>query len=866
MPMIGLQGLKTWENRILFYDKVLVKDDELLLRQLGGKNAGLVTLFSICNLNANSTMRVPPGFALTTAVYSEIVNSTVKDMLRAELSQIDLTDLTTLHRAGKRCRDIIYRSSGESDWLYDTLNQGYELLCNKEGKENMAVAVRSSATAEDLPGASFAGQHDSFLNVSGIDELYEATRRCLASVFTDRAISYRMEKNYDSLAVQLSVGVQMMVRSDIGSSGVCFTCDTETGNADFIVINASLGLGESVVAGTVTPDSFMVHKPTFYHGFRAVLHRTLGSKLTKVVYHPHDIVKSAEMDCTETLDTTEMERSHFCLTDEEVLSIAGDALLIQASYGSSVDIEFASDSFQIFIVQARFETVHASKSAASALITYTIDAKNAELQATGLAVGLNVGAGKARILAHTDMRSDTVFEAGEILVTPMTTPDMCPLLKKAAAVITEQGGVTSHASIVCREMGVPAVIGVDNATLRFRDGEPLTVSCCEGSVGRVYSGYIPFQRHYLQICDIPTPVRVQVRTNIGDPSCALKAAMAYNVSGAGLVRMEFVISALIGVHPMALLHTSRVSVEDCDAILKRSRGYVSPVDWYVQKLSEGLGLIAAAFYPKPVVIRFSDHKSSEYRKLIGGSIFELSEECPMLGFRGAARYCHPLFRDAYGLEVQAIRHLRERCGLCNIEVMLPFVRSVEEARSVLFYMHRLGLTGLSFSKTSAFQSSSQVRPEEKDPTLETTAQSATTPVKVHMMVEIPSNCMLIQDFAPMFDGFSIGSNDLAQLTLGMERDSVLLHIQNDSMFQNQAVLQMMKMAIVGARREGKPIGICGEAPASDPELVHWLVDLGISYISVNPSSILPTLRACVKAEHGGVPIEDAVSTAVRDSS
>jgi len=862
-----MSNLQTFEHRLVFFDRVAegrsAVSEGTLLNQLGGKNSSLVKLASLCDAQTNS-LKVPPGFALTTSVWDQIVDSSVKFSLRMELDRIDPSDIDTLRAAGKNCRDIVYQASGIQDWLKPLLSQGYDALCRKVGKAEVSVAVRSSATAEDLPSASFAGQHDSFLNVCGIDEIFEAVRRCLASVFTDRAIAYRKEQQYDSMSVKCSVGVQMMVRSDIGASGVCFTCDTESGCEDIVVINSSHGLGESVVGGLVNPDCWYVHAPTFRQGYRCVLHRTLGSKVTKMVYNPHDKAVQGEvetLECLQAVETTAAERKRFSLMDEEVLAVAGDALLLQQSFGKSLDIEFATDHDQIYIVQARSETVHASKT--NVMTSYTIDAAKAELKATGNAIGEKVGAGVAHICsANTQVQA---FQAGDVLITQMTTPDMVPLLKKAAAVITEHGGVTSHAAIVCRELGIPAVIGVENATTRFHSGEQLTVSCCDGSVGKVYAGLVAHEIHYLNPADIPKPT-THVKTNLGDPSIALRTAMQYNEHGAGLVRMEFVISSIIGVHPMTVLNPQKVSSSDREAIKRLSRGYASPVEWYINKLAEGLGLIAAAFYPKPVIIRFSDHKSNEYSQLIGGSVFEEQEENPFLGFRGAARYMHPAFKEAFALEVAAIRGIREKCGLTNVEVMLPFVRSVYEAHDVLKSMRHLGLAGTAFSQhmaatmmCSPLHHKAQSHEHYAETTIHTRAGSSsgtgsgnelhsTSTVKVNMMVEIPCNCLLIRDFAKLFDGFSIGSNDLAQLVLGTDRNSTMLQKEQGHVGQDRAVLEMIKIAIVGAHEAGKPIGICGEAPANDDKLVHFLVDLGIDYISVNPSSVLPTLKSCMAAE------------------
>ena len=828
-------------------------DSTCLGRLLGGKNASTVKLFKICQ--QTPTLKVPEGFALSTATWDCLITDKVQDNLRSVLAKC--TD--NLKQAGLLCREIVYKATNSS-FLYTTIALAYDKLCRYVNVPCAKVAVRSSATAEDLPGASFAGQHDSFLNVSGIDDVYEAARRAYASVFTDRAICYREEQEFDHLAVKMSVGFQVMIRSDLGASGVLFTCDTESGDPNIVLINASVGLGESIVGGLINPDQFMVHTPTFKQGYRCVLRHVLGDKESKIVYN--DSAVHLPNEFLKTITTTAGERQTYCLSDTEVLDLVSDALVIQENYGSSVDIEFATDHQTMYIVQSRAETVASKNRSEPSYVAYNIDveaARTALKMATGTAVGEKIGTGRTRMVSNKLASCYQEFEEGDVLVTTCTTPDMTPLLKKAAAVITEQGGTTSHASIVCRELGIPAVIGVEHACSLFCSyDDTVTVSCCEGQVGNIYAGAVPFSRTEMNKSEFPKP-RTKVLANLGNSALAFQSATRYNENGVGLVRLENVVAAMggRGVHPMACLQPERLPDDEAELIKKMSHLFDNPADFYLHTLSENLGLIAAAFYPKAVNIRFSDFKSNEYAGLLGGKTFELVEENPFLGFRGASRYANARFEEAFRLEVLAIERIRDVMGLQNVEVMIPFVRTVEEATSVLHLMHSYGLTGDTYSKcVLSYHGASRHIPmpipradadkEKKEETLDSMPRDNL--VKVNCMVEIPSSVIMIKELSSLFDGFSIGSNDLTQLMLGIDRDSAMFSMNNSILELNPAVLQVIRMAIAGAHAAGKRIGICGEAPARSSDFVSFLVKEGIDYISVNPSSVLPVLKACEKAE------------------
>jgi pyruvate,water dikinase len=836
---------------VIFFDEVWgaegveeanAMDPEAWTKILGGKNTGTLRLFRLCQ--HSSTLKVPGGFALTTAVWTKIVDSKVKDALSSILEKRSLTNLA---ETGKSCRDIVYAAT-DSPFLRAVVASNYEKLCNKAGgNQNVPIAVRSSATAEDLPGASFAGMHDSYLNVRGIEEVFEATRRAMSSVFTNRAITYRDAQGYDHLSVKMSIGCQIMIRSDKGASGVLFTCDTESGNPDFVLINASLGLGESVVAGLVNPDAFYVHSPTFTLGYRCVLSHALGSKETKIIYN--DAVRLTTSSPGQTLDllksvpTSIEERENFCLTDAEVLGLVFDALAIQKDFGgNSVDVEFATDHMNMYIVQCRAETVNTKKRQDAAYKSFSIDAevgRSANILATGTAIGEKIASGTVRLVPSCADFSYSEFISGDVLLTSRTTPDMVPLLKKASAVITEQGGITSHASIVCRELGIPAVIGVSGACTKLLPGTCVTVSCCQGQTGNIFEGVVPFEVVEINRAEFPK-TKMEVKTNLGEPSMAFKSASRYNEHGVGLVRMETVL-ATMGVHPNACLYPLRLPENEQIALKELSKLFSSPEEYYVHVLSENLAVIAAAFYPHSVNIRFSDLKSNEYRALLGGATFEKPEQNPLIGFRGAARYYHESFSNAFRLEVLAVERIRSKMGLRNVEIMIPFTRSLNEGRCVLQLLHQYGLSGETFTKNATRVS---IIPEEtKDLDIDTDRDKN---IKVNCMVEVPSCVLQIKEFSAMFDGFSIGSNDLTQLTYGIDRDSTLLSTEN--LETDVAVLQLIRIAVEGAHAAGKCIGICGEAPVRSDSFVRFLVELGIDYISVNSASVLPVLRACAAAE------------------
>jgi pyruvate,water dikinase len=682
------------------------------------------------------------------------------------------------------------------------------------------VAVRSSATAEDLPNASFAGQHESFLNVRGAADLFEACRRCFASIFTDRAISYRIDNGFDHFTVALSVGVMKMVRADRAASGVVFTLNTESGFRDVVFITGVYGLGENIVQGTVDPDEFYVHKPTFRQGYRAVLSRSLGRKQMRMIY-------ARGHGGTRNVSVPRRARECFCIEDAEVLKLADYAIRIEDHYSANaghlmpMDIEWAKDADdgKLYVIQARPETV-ASRRAPTAFESYSLKGSGRVL-ATGRAVGEKIAGGSTRVIAGAHELG--AFQPGEVLVAESTSPDWEPVMKVAAAIVTERGGRTCHAAIVARELGVPAVVGATGAKEALKTGRIVTVSCAEGDVGRVYDGQVPFETTQIETSDVKRP-HIAIMLNLGNPELAFRTAMLPN-DGVGLARMEFIISEHIGVHPMALVNPDKVtSTRAQNAIRRLVRNYARPADYFVEKLSEGVGVIAAAFYPKPVIVRLSDFKTNEYAKLIGGDGFEPKEENPMLGFRGAARYAHPAYAAGFALECAALRRVRQDMGLTNLRIMVPFCRRVEEARRVLDAMANQGL------------------------------KRGENSLEIYVMCEIPNNVIQVDSFAELFDGFSIGSNDLTQLTLGVDRDSEIVAFDFDE--RDPGMLEMLKLAVLGAKRNGRHIGICGEAPANYPEIARYLAQLGIDSISVNPSSILRTMQVVSDAE-SGAKLKDA---------
>lgn len=777
---------------------------------VGGKTASLGELYSAL---ASQGIAVPNGFAITADAYRDALSrGNVAGELHKLLDGIDKSNIRQLASKAAKARKIIYEAM-DTPLLREQVVVAYRQL-EREAGTGAAVAVRSSATAEDLPTASFAGQHESFLNVRGPKDLFEACRRCFASIFTDRAISYRIDNGFDHFKVALSVAVMKMVRSDLAASGVVFTLDTESGFRDVVFITGCYGLGETIVQGQVDPDEFYVHKPTLSQGYRRVLRRRLGAKQIRMIYG-----KPGGEHATLTRNVPEAERQKFCISDLEVLSLAESAVLIEAHYSKHadaampMDIEWAKDGVdgKLYIIQARPETV-ASRRSASFYETYNLKGRG-PVMVSGRAVGEKIASGRARRVATA--RDLAAFKPGEILIAPATSPDWEPVMKIAAGIITDKGGRTCHAAIVARELGIPAVVGATGATEKIKTGTDVTICCAEGDVGSVYQGSVAFDVTRTPASELRQP-RTAIMVNVGTPEMAFRTAMQPQ-AGVGLARMEFIISEHIGVHPMALLRPDKVkSAKARAAIARLTRGFKSPSDFFVQTLAEGVGTIAAAFHPKPVIVRLSDFKTNEYASLVGGEGFEPKEENPMLGFRGASRYSHPAYAEGFALECAALRLVRKEMGLSNLRIMVPFCRTVEEGRRVIATMAANGLK----------------RGEDG--------------LEIYVMCEIPNNVIQIDAFSELFDGFSIGSNDLTQLTLGVDRDSDIVAFDFDE--RDPGMLEMFRLAVVGAKRNGRHVGICGEAPANYPEIARYLTGLGIDSISVNPSSVFRTMAVVLDAE------------------
>ncbi len=793
-------------SHIRFFDQI--GSDDLAL--VGGKNASLGEMYGAL---ARDGIKVPNGFAVTTEAYRHVLSTSgVEDGLRAALDGLDPDNMEDLAARGARARAIIYGAPLPAD-LKAEIAAAHARLREQYGA-GLSLAVRSSATAEDLPGASFAGQLDTFLNVRGDEDLFDACRRCFASLCTDRSIHYRVDKGFDHFRIGVSVGVMKMVRSDLAASGVMFSLDPESGFRDVVLISGAYGLGENVVQGNVDTDDFYVFKPTFEQGRRTVLRRTLGSKKLKMVYRA-----GGTREATANVPTTPDEQARFCLTDADVLTLADYAIRIERHYSAlagqprPMDMEWAKDGIDgaLYIVQARPETV-ASQQQGGYFEEFRLKGRG-EVLTSGRAVGARIGSGIARVLASPAQIGE--FKPGEVLVTDATAPDWEPIMKRAAGIVTNRGGRTCHAAIVARELGIPAVIGTENATQRLANDMPLTVSCAEGDVGRVYAGQLEFAVERTDLSTLTRP-STAVMLIVGNPDTAFKTSMLPN-DGVGLARMEFVISEYIRVHPMALVHPERVADEAERArILALAAGHASPSAYFVERLSEGIGTIAAAFYPKPVIVRMSDFKTNEYAGLLGGRWFESKEENPMLGFRGAARYTHPAYAEGFALECAAMKRAREDMGLDNIKLMIPFCRRVDEARRTVERMRELGL------------------------------ERGRDGLEIHVMCEIPNNVILIDEFAKHFDGFSIGSNDLTQLTLGVDRDSAIVAFDFDE--RDAGVKEMLRLAVVGARRNGRHIGICGQAPSDYPEMAEYLVRLGIDSISLNPDTVVRTTQHILEIE------------------
>ncbi len=756
---------------------------------VGGKTASLGELYGTLS---DVGIRVPNGFAITAQAYRDALDAAgAWPKLHALLDGLGKADTELLARRAKDARDLVFAAT-DSEELRRQILVAYDALKAEYG-EQLSLAVRSSATAEDLPNASFAGQHESFLNVRGETALLDACRRCFASLFTDRAIVYRLDNAFDHFKVFLSVAVMKMVRSDLGSSGVMFTLDTESGFRDVVLINGSYGLGENIVQGSVDPDEFFVHKPTFRSGFRQVLRRSLGAEQLRMIYGGRQGTQA-----TRNIPTPRTDRERFCLSDEDVLALAGCAITIEDHYSKEaghpepMDIEWAKDGVDnaLYIVQARPETV-ASQVVSGVLETYALE-REGKILVTGRAIGERIASGRARVVASP--KDLTAFVPGEILVADATMPDWQPIMKTAAAIVTNRGGRTCHAAIVARELGVPAVVGTGDATTTLKTGQSLTVSCAGGETGHVYEGLLPIKKSTLALNTVRRP-RTAVMVNLGDPDLAFRTAMLPN-DGVGLARMEFIIQQYIGIHPMALADPAKVaSLKERTEIARLTRGFAHPADFFVQRLSEGVGTIAAAFHPKPVIVRLSDFKTNEYAGLLGGSGFEPKEENPMLGFRGASRYAHPAYAAGFALECAALKRVRDDMGLVNLRIMVPFCRREAEARSVIEAMTKNGLV------------------------------RGVNGLEIFVMCEIPNNVIRIDGFSTYFDGFSIGSNDLTQLTLGVDRDSAMVAFDFDE--RDPGMLEMLRLAVTGARRNRRHIGICGEAPANYPEIAAALVGFGI---------------------------------------
>ncbi|GAB2881279.1 phosphoenolpyruvate synthase [Uliginosibacterium flavum] len=762
---------------------------------VGGKNASLGEMIS--QLQA-AGVRVPGGFATTAEAYRDfLAHMGLAGKIQAELARLDIEDVIALARAGAQIRRWIVETPLPEALERDVRTHYERLVAEGEG----SFAVRSSATAEDLPDASFAGQQESFLNIRGFDNLLHAIREVFASLYNDRAIAYRVHKGFAHADVALSVGVQRMVRSDLGAAGVMFTMDTESGFKDVVFITSSYGLGETVVQGAVNPDEFFVHKAMLAAGKHAVIRRSLGSKLIKMVFADVTAVGRS----TRMLDVVDGERHQFSLSDAEVLELARYACIIEKHYGRSMDIEWGRDGQdgKIYILQARPETVKSQIKDVLVMEKYRLK-QHGRVLSTGRAIGQKIGEGPVRIVANASEMHRV--QDGDILVTDMTDPNWEPVMKRASAIVTNRGGRTCHAAIIARELGIPAIVGCGDATQVLLEGGSVTVSCAEGDTGYVYRGRLEYEVITTDMGNLPE-IPVKIMMNVGNPELAFEFAQIPN-AGVGLARLEFVINNMIGIHPKALLEFEQMPVSVQEEIHRRARGYANPRDFFIERLTEGVATIAASFWPKPVIVRLSDFKSNEYRKLLGGEIYEPEEENPMLGFRGASRYIAHSFRDCFELECLAMKKVRGEMGLSNVQLMVPFVRTTEEAREVV---RLLAENGLERGKDG---------------------------LKLIMMCEIPSNALLAEQFLEYFDGFSIGSNDLTQLTLGLDRDSGLVAHAFDE--RDPAVKALLSAAIKAANRLGKYIGICGQGPSDHADFAEWLMDEGIQTISLNPDTVIDT--------------------------
>jgi pyruvate,water dikinase len=772
---------------VISFEKLGMQDVD----KVGGKNASLGEMISHLSKLGVS---VPGGFATTADAYREfLAHEGLAERVNRELAKLDVNDVTALAETGARIRQWMSETPLPAA-LEKSIREGYAALSS--GKD-VSVAVRSSATAEDLPDASFAGQQETFLNVRGADDVIKAVKLVFASLFNDRAISYRVHHGFEHAEVALSAGIQRMARSDLGSSGVMFTMDTESGFNDVVFITAAYGLGETVVQGAVNPDEFYVYKPALNQGKLPIVRRNLGSKAIMMVYG------EGGGRAVQTIDVHAEARGRFCINDADVLELAKQALVIEKHYKRPMDIEWAKDGHdgKIYILQARPETVKSRRS--QNIERYELKTRGPVI-AEGRSIGQKIGAGTAKVVK--DLHEMSRIQPGDVLVTDMTDPDWEPVMKRAAAIVTNRGGRTCHAAIIARELGIPAVVGCGDATKKIKDGQPVTVSCAEGDTGFIYQGKLEFLRREISLAKMPE-VPLKIMMNVGTPERAFDFA-ALPHKGVGLARLEFIINRMIGVHPKALINYGVQPADVKREIDSRMAGYKDPVSFYVERLAEGIATIAAAFAPEPVIVRTSDFKSNEYANLVGGRQYEPHEENPMLGFRGASRYIDPSFRECFELECRALKKVREEMGLSNVQVMIPFVRTLDEARKVIEILATNGLK----------------RGEHG--------------LKIIMMCELPSNALLADEFLEYFDGFSIGSNDLTQLTLGLDRDSgVIAHLFDE---RNAAVKKLLSMAIQTCRKRGKYIGICGQGPSDHPDLAQWLLEQGIESVSLNPDTVVET--------------------------
>lgn len=770
------------------------------IQDVGGKNASLGEMITkLSHLN----VKVPPGFATTSKAYQDFLHQNgLQKKMDARLADLDVEDVNKLAEVGKDIRQWIIDASLPKT-VEDEIRAAYRKF---NLKPQQSFAVRSSATAEDLVGASFAGQQETYLNIVGEDAVLHAIKKVFASLFTDRAIAYRVQKGFNHADVSISAGIQQMIRSDLAASGVMFTMDTESGFDQVVFITASYGLGEAIVQGTVNPDEFYVHKPTFRKGKRSIICRKPGSKLVKLIYTDG----SSEQASIKQVDVPDVDQKNFCLNDDEILELVRQALIIEDHYKKPMDIEWAKDGVdqQLYIIQARPETVKAQENH-QIIEQYRLNEKG-KLIVAGRSVGQKIARGVARQL-DSPKQMDRL-KPGEILVTDMTDPDWEPIMKRAAAIVTNRGGRTCHAAIIARELGIPAVVGCGNATAMVQDDQEVTVSCAEGETGNIYEGLLKYELEKTAVNELPD-ISVNLCMNVANPEQAFACQFLPN-NGVGLARLEFIIGNMIGIHPNALLQFDQMSSELKDEITKRIAGYANPVEFYISKLAEGIATIAAAFYPKKVIVRFSDFKSNEYANLLGGIPFEAKEENPMLGYRGASRYVSGNFRDCFLLECEAIKRVRNIKGLDNTQVMFPFVRTVNEAKNLTALLKSQGL------------------------------ERGKDGLQVYMMCEIPSNVILAEEFLPYFDGFSIGSNDLTQLTLGLDRDSELVADLFDE--RNSAVKALLHQAISVCKKMNKYVGICGQGPSDHLDFAEWLMEEGINSISLSPDSIVQTWLALGK--------------------